>query len=366
MIKRILFLYLNAFSVTGGIEKFNKAFMKALQDISTEGDLSYKTFSAYDDDPDLRYVDAESYRGFKGRKFSFAFKSISAAFTTDTVVIGHINLAPIGLVIKLLKPSISLVLIGHGVEVWDKLPFIKKYFIRKVNLILAVSSFTKSKIIAMHQISEEKIKILPNTLDPFFIIPDKLEKPEYLLTRYKLNKDQKILLTLGRISDKEGHKGYDKVINILPEVLNHNSNLFYILAGGYDENEKRRVMELVEKKNLNNNFILTGYIEDEELTDHYLLADIFVMPSTQEGFGIVFLEAAVCGLQVIAGNKDGSVDALLNGKLGKLVDPDNSKELLNAIIGLLKYPSSDQRNLVFENFGFEQYKKRLRTFLVEN
>ena len=82
-------------------------------------------------------------------------------------------------------------------------------------------------------------------------------------------------------------------------------------------------MKLVEEKNLTNNFILTGYIEDKELTDHYLLADVFVMPSTQEGFGIVFLEALVCGLPVIAGNKDGSVDALLNGKLGKLIDPDN-------------------------------------------
>ena len=98
---------------------------------------------------------------------------------------------------------------------------LKKSLIQKADLILAVSSFTKNKIVEKHQISEEKIKILHNTLDPFFKIPDKFEKPEYLLTRYNLNKDQKILLTVGRISNKEGHKGYDKVINILPEILNH-------------------------------------------------------------------------------------------------------------------------------------------------
>lgn len=365
MTKKILFLYLDAFSITGGIEKFNKAFMKALQDISKEGDLSYKSFSAYDDKPDFRYVDAESYLGFKGNKFAFVLNSINAALKYDTVVLGHINLALIGLIIKSLKPNVRIILIAHGVEVWEKLRFTKKNLIQKADVILAVSNFTKSRILEIHKIPEEKIKILHNTLDPYFSIPDKLEKPEYLLTRYALNKDQKILLTLGRISDKEGNKGYDKVINILPEVLNHHSALVYILVGKYDENEKRRVMKLVEEKGINDNFILTGYIEDEELADHYLLADIFVMPSTQEGFGIVFLEALACGLPVIAGNKDGSVDALLNGKIGKLINPDNTRELSDTIINALKYQPVDNRNIVLENFGFDQFEKRLRNSVIE-
>lgn len=366
MIKKILFLYLNAFSVTGGIEKFNKAFMKALQDISKEGLIEYESFAAYDNVSDIRYVASENYKGFKGRKYSFAFKSIRAALKTDTVVAGHINLAPIALIIKLLKPQVRIILIAHGVEVWEKLPFLKNLFIKKTDLIFAVSSFTKNKIVEEQQIEEKKIKILHNTLDPFFKVPEKLEKPEYLLKRYNLTKETKILMTVGRVSDKEGNKGYDKVINTLPEVLKQHSSLIYILAGKYDENEKLRVMKIVEEKKLNDHFILTGYIKDEELTDHYLLADIFVMPSTQEGFGIVFLEALACGLPVIAGNKDGSVDALLNGKIGKLVDPYNNHELSDAIIGLLKNQKANHRDLVLENFGFDQFKKRLRKLLIEN
>ena len=59
------------------------------------------------------------------------------------------------------------------------------------------------------------------------------------------------------------------------------------------------------------------------------------MPSKGEGFGIVFLEALSCGKPVLAGNKDGSVDALLNGKLGTLVDPDDPAEIAEALIRIL-------------------------------
>ena len=52
---------------------------------------------------------------------------------------------------------------------------------------------------------------------------------------------------------------------------------------------------------------------DEELVDHYNLSNVFLMPSYGEGFGIVFLEALSCGIPVIAGNTDGSKDALMNG-----------------------------------------------------
>ena len=61
--------------------------------------------------------------------------------------------------------------------------------------------------------------------------------------------------------------------------------------------------------------------------DLYNLADVYVMPSPGEGFGFVFLEAMACGVPVIGSKVDGGREALLDGKLGLLVDPTNHAEL---------------------------------------
>jgi phosphatidylinositol alpha-1,6-mannosyltransferase len=363
---KILFLYLDAFRQTGGIEKFNRAFMKALGDISNDKGISYRVISVYDSKPDTRYIEELKHTGFKGNKFFFAINSILQAFSFDTVVIGHLNLAPVGILIKLFKPNVKMILIAHGIEVWDKQPFIKSKFIKKADLILAVSNFTRDRILAHNKIPPEKIKIFPNTLDPFFKPPYKKEKPACLMKRYGLTNEDKIILTVTRINRFEGYKGYDKVLEALPELIKKIPGIKYILCGKYGPVEEARLKNLVKDNKLQDNFIFPGFINEEELIDHYLLADVFVLPSKKEGFGIVFIEAAACGVPVIAGNKDGSVDALMNGKIGKLIDPDNLDEIAKAIIDTIANPPSNNRDLLLENFSFEQFEKKLLTIMIEN
>ena len=74
---------------------------------------------------------------------------------------------------------------------------------------------------------------------------------------------------------------------------------------------------------------------DEELPDLYRLADLFVMPSTEEGFGIVYLEAAACGLRVVGGAGGGSGDAVPDERVGVLVDPADRTALVEAVTRLL-------------------------------
>src|SRR5436853_340883 len=74
-----------------------------------------------------------------------------------------------------------------------------------------------------------------------------------------------------------------------------------------------------------------GRIAESEKLDHYNVADAFAMPSLREGFGFVFLEAAACGLPVLGGSKDGSRDALVDGHLGAMVDPEDADELFGGL-----------------------------------
>src|SRR4029077_4515742 len=107
----------------------------------------------------------------------------------------------------------------------------------------------------------------------------------------------------------------------------------YLLGGRGPD--RPRVEGLIQELGVGEEVVLPGYIPDHELCAHYNLCDLFGMPSKGEGFGIVFLEALACGKPVIAGNKDGSGDAVLNGRLGALVDPDSVEEIEETLLQAL-------------------------------
>jgi phosphatidyl-myo-inositol dimannoside synthase len=86
------------------------------------------------------------------------------------------------------------------------------------------------------------------------------------------------------------------------------------------------------------------------------------MPSKKEGFGIVFVEALACGTPVIAGDQDGATDALMNGRWGRLIDPDDSDQIQSAIVeAMLPLPD---RKILLETYGFEPFRHRVREMLL--
>lgn len=358
---KILFLYLTAFSTNGGIEKFNKAFMKSLNE--TEG-VNFKAFSTHDSGCDSRYLSLEYFKGFSGNKVLFGIESVAEAGKHDTIILGHINLAPMGIFIKKLYPDKKLILITHGIEVWDKVNILKKQLLQEADKIITVSQFTGNKLMEK-KINSNKICILHNTIDPYFDYPRNFEKPDFLKLRYNIDRDEKVILTVCRISSAEKYKGYDKVIETLPGVIKIFPGTKYLLVGKHDEIERRRILEKINNLNLKDNVILTGFIPDSELVAHYLLADVFAMPSSGEGFGIVFLEAMACGLPVITGNNDGSKEILEMMNYGSSVDPDNLEELSSTIISRLKQEIGKEimKDEVEKIFGFKNYKTTIRNLL---
>ena len=249
---------------------------------------------------------------------------------------------------------------AHGIEIWGDLSIIQKSLLSIADRIIAVSNFTKTRIVENHKINMNKVVVCNNGLDPFVVIPSSFEKPIELLERYKIDINDSVLFTLSRLSSTEQYKGYDIVLEALSDVVKVKPNIKYLIGGKGDDIEIERVMSLIKKYQLENHVQLLGFIKEEELAQHFLLADTYIMPSKNEGFGLVFIEAAFYGLNVIAGNIDGSRDALLNGQLGFLVNPNESREISQAILKLnTRSIKNSNLGLFLENFSFMIFKRNL-------
>jgi phosphatidylinositol alpha-1,6-mannosyltransferase len=170
------------------------------------------------------------------------------------------------------------------------------------------------------------VRVLPNTVRDVFA--PGIASPAY---RERLGlRGGPVLLTVGRLASTERSKGHEPIFTILPALRAQFPDLVYVIAGDGDDRE--RLEARARELGLGQETVrFLGYVPDEELPDLYRLADLFVMPSATEGFGIVYLEAAACGLRVLGGAGDGSNDAIQDGRVGAMVDPDDSNALLRAI-----------------------------------
>ncbi len=366
--KKILFLSLRIFSATGGIEKVCRILGKALFETTFSGNCSLEIYSSHDTTNQSShnvYFPSDYFSGFGNNRFKFLNAAFLNGIKSEVVILSHINLLPIGWLIKRFSPKTKLVMLAHGIEVWSLPLGIKKKMLNACDEILCVSQFTKDEMIKLHGVVAKKYSVLNNCLDPFLPVLAKQNDSIDLRSKYGFSPFGKILFTLTRMDATERYKGYDRVLQAMALLINEMPDLKYIIGGSYDKIEKNKIDELIAELGLKDNVVITGFIPDEDLNDYFLMSDLYVMPSYNEGFGIVFIEAMYYGLPVIAGNKDGSVDALLNGKLGTLIDPMDIESLKNAIkdnFGISKNKKVDNEVLM-GNFGYDVYKEKLSVIL---
>lgn len=369
MKNNILFLTLKVFAATGGIEKVCRVAGKVMYETSISKGLRSQVYSMYDrqeDADDNKYFPSEMFRGFGKARIKFIYAAIQKGRETDTVILSHINLLLVGWLIKKVSPTTKIILFAHGIEVWNSLRPRQRMMLQCCERIISVSNYTSEKIKEMHHIPSSKCMVLNNGLDPFLPVGFDSVIKDALRTKYGYKKDDKIIFTLTRLSSRERYKGYDKVLQALLSLKKDYPDIRYLLAGSYDAKEKQHLDKMINDMSLQGNVHIAGFIPEESLVAHFSMADMYVMPSIKEGFGIVFIEAMYYGLPVIAGNKDGSTDALCNGELGILVDPLDVHAIEVAIrkIVVNKNAYTPSRKLLMEHFSYENYKARLEKLIA--
>lgn len=339
---RILFITMGTERSSGGMQGYNADVIDGLRSLGHEVDVLSR-----DDIPN---------------KLLFSLKALFRLIKTkpDFIFYSHINFASLGLLVNCLCKTEYLVM-TYGIDAWDVESRLKKLFFHKAKTILTISRYTKRRILEWFKDEKSKMFILPPTVDgKRFHIKDKSEE---ILERHNLE-GRKVILTVARYDSGEQYKGYDQVIRALPDITESVPNIKYLLVGSGDDIP--RIKELIEKLDLTKVVEVCGFIPNEELVDYYNIADLFIMPSKGEGFGIVFLEALACGTPVVAGNKDGSRDAVLDGELGLLIDPDDIREVTDIIVKFFQketplrfYDKKLLRRRVLNRLGKEKFVSRV-------
>jgi len=362
------------FESKGGIQVYSKFLLEAL--LTSYPNANYDVFIKNDSHPgkDLSKKNLNFY--YSGnlasslRTLGFAAKIISLGLwkRPNLIIVSHLNFAPIAYWLKH-TVGIPYWVMTYGIEAWDIEKPALKMGLHHAEQILCISNYTRDRLIKEQNLDPSKISLLPCTFDPslYEIAP----KPAYLLEQYKLNQKQPIILTVARLAEEERYKGYDQILKALPQISQVIPNIHYIIAG--KGNDRLRIEQLIDKLNLEECVTLAGFVPDEQLCDYYNLCDVFAMPSKKEGFGIVYLEALACGKPTLAGNQDGAIDALCQGDLGALVNPDDIEEIAQTIIKILQgtYPNPALyqpellRQKVIDIYGLERFKETLHIYLEE-
>jgi glycosyltransferase involved in cell wall biosynthesis len=345
----------------GGITSFSRELASSF----AEGGRSLRLFGKNDAKGVFAGNPLWGAAGYPARLQSAAFAVgvVSAAVMDrpEEIVSTHLNFGPFAHLAARLR-GIPFTLVAHGIDVHPNLSKARVAALRAAHRVIVVSGWTRERILALGGIEESRVVVLPNTFDEEKFCVS--APPEYLRERYHLQEGERVVLTVARLDAGEGYKGYDRVLQAVPEIVRKCGDVRFLIAG--QGNDRIRLKQLVKALGISDRVTFAGFVPDEELADHYRLADVFAMPSTGEGFGIVFLEAMGCGTPVLGGNLDGSVDALAGGMLGALVDPLAVDAIAAGLVSLLegKGPALwfQRRSLsdkVRQIYGREAFRARL-------
>jgi len=187
--------------------------------------------------------------------------------------------------------------------------------------VIAVSYFTRNIIISRYGVSGEKVEVVYNGVE---------RNGNWPLDKTGISKDEKIVLFLGRITMQKGPEYFLAAAKKVLEVMD---NVKFVMAGSGDL--LHRAVEMAAGLGIGHKVLFTGFLRGEDVQKIYKMADLFVMPSVSEPFGLVPLEALNNDVPVIISKQSGVSEVLMHALKVDFWDVD---EIANKIIAVLKYP----------------------------
>ena len=212
------------------------------------------------------------------------------------------------------------------------------------DLLFYLSEFSKRDISRAYHVPTSKLAVTYAGVDSFFTANTS--------RRDRSEDDPFSLLFCGRLNGPHEQKGVDVLLKSLPLILRHRKVLLNVIGTGP---RLTQYQALAGELGITEHVRFLGFVEHQEMPRHYQQADLFVLLSRRESFGLVLAEAMACGLPVVATTAGAIPEVVEDGVTGVLVPPDDPKTLANAILSLL---SDGPRLQAMGRAGVERVRER--------
>jgi glycogen synthase len=202
----------------------------------------------------------------------------------------------------------------------------EKKLIMESDQIIVCSSYMRDELLTISELSEKKIAIVPNGIEPS---AGKINSNEI----YPFIQNRKYVFSLGRMVKE---KGFETIIEAAQLAKKNRRNVYFVIAGKGPMLERYRKM--VSERQLDHYIAFIGYVSDEQRDALLVNSEFAVFPSLYEPFGIVALEAMIHGKPTIVSDTGGLKGIIMDKQTGLLMDTGNAESLLANIDFLLQNP----------------------------
>jgi len=309
----------------GGIQNFMMRLVEVMHVAVASGVVTDANCTSLNDSTEC----LRSYAAIPGQINVWGAKRRKAALIThifmnmprqDVLFIGHISLAPLAYFLQIIGKVDRFYVILHGIEAWRRVGLIQRKALLAADGLISTTNLTVREFSRCNRSLPSKFHVIPLCVDDSVISPS----PDF-----KLDGEFR-MLCVARQDALERYKGFETVFKALTQFQNDLSGVHFNLVG--TGSDQKRLMSVANEFCVGRQVTFWGELSDEDLVAAYRDCDVFVMPSLNEGFGIVFLEAMRCGKPCIGGNHGGTPEVIENGKSGYLVEYGDVEEIARLIL----------------------------------
>jgi phosphatidyl-myo-inositol dimannoside synthase len=369
--KRLVALFTDLLGI-GGVQEAGRLTSRALAEIARSHGWSFE-FLSLNDAPGLHAVPGceagVQVRGFARNKRRFVLAALRQAWSmrsSGIVLAGHPHLAPPAAWMRLMRPSLRTIVMSHGVEVWKPLTRQRRKALLAAERVLAPSTDTAAKLTGVQGVPFSKVLRVPWPMNPAFL--QMALNPQTLPLPSGFPRGR-IILTVGRWAADERYKGADELIRAIATLQPAIPEVQLVAVGSGDDLPRLRA--IAAELHTENRVHFLEKLTNGEVAACYAHCELFALPSSGEGYGLVFLEAMAFGRAVVGVAAGGAMDIIREGETGFLAPPGDTESLVQALGKLLRDDLLRAKlgkaglETVSREYGFDKFRSRLDEILSE-